>query len=257
MKKSLLSTIATLLLLFSITACAQQQARGSQNYITQKVDVPAFEGIKLAGSLNVTYTQKPGTPSVEVYAPDNIVPLIETYVEDGNLIVRYKRNTRISHSGKVEVRVATPTIQQMSVSGSGGITLANGVNTKDLSITVSGSGDINGNKIKCANLSAKLNGSGDINLKGITAENTEAYVSGSGDISLTGNCVNAEFNVNGSGDINGVGLKTQNASTMINGSGDINCYATEWLKGSVNGSGEVGYKGSPRIEFSKKGLHKL
>lgn len=256
MKKNLLSGLMAIMVLFSMTACAQ--ITGSKNYITKKVNIGAFQGIKLMGSPDVIYTQREGAPSVEIYGSDNIVPLIETYVEEGYLIIKYKKNTQIRNSGKLEVRVTAPAINQLSVSGSGDVKLTNGITTpKDLSISIAGSGDIEGGKIKCNNLSVKISGSGDINLTGIDAGRAEVRIAGSGNIDVAGNCTDLEYSVSGSGDINGANLKARNVAAHISGSGDIKCHATESLKGGVSGSGAVGYKGSPRIEFSKKGLYKL
>lgn len=256
MKKNLFSGIAAIMLLFAMTACAQ--VTGSKNYITKKVHIGAFDGIKLQGSPDVIYTQKSGASSVEIYGSDNIIPLIETYVEGGSLIVKYKKNISISNSGKLEVRVTSPAINHLSVLGSGDIQLANGINVgNDVSVTVSGSGDINGDKIKCKSLSLSISGSGDIALTGIEAAQTEAHINGSGDINIAGRCTDATYSINGSGDIDGVNLKAKSVSARINGSGDIKCHATELLRGGVSGSGDVGYKGSPRVEFTKKGLYQL
>lgn len=259
MKKSVFSSLAAALLIFTITACAQDRVTGSKNYITKQVSVGSFEGIKLPGSPNVIYTQKPGAPSVEIYAPDNIVPLLETYVENGNLIIRYKKNTTIRNSGKVEVRVSAPVIKQLAISGSGDITLKNGLTTSgNLNIRISGSGNINGDNVRCNALSAKISGSGDIGLKGVEATRADMHISGSGNMNIAGKCIDAEYGISGSGDINGANLKANNVLAHISGSGAIKCYATQSLRGKVSGSGDVAYKGNPQsIEFSKRGLRKL
>lgn len=259
MKKSILSSMTAMLLLFSVAACAQRGVTGSRNYITKQVKVSNFEGIKLQGSPDIIYTQKAGAPSVEIYGSDNIVPLLETYVENGNLIIRYKKNTNIRNIGKLEVRVSAPALKQMAISGSGDITLKNGMTTSgNLALSISGSGDIDGNKIKCNVLSVKVTGSGDIALKDVQATGVEMHVTGSGDIDMAGKCTDAEYSISGSGDINGANLKANNVAARISGSGVIKCYATQTLRGKVSGSGDVAYKGSPQtIEFSKKGLRKL
>lgn len=259
MKKCMLSSLTALLLMFTITACAQRSVTGNQNYITKQVSVRSFEGIQLMGSPDVIYTQKKGAPSIEIYGPDNIVPLIETYVENGNLIVRYKKNTRISSHGKVEIRVTAPDINLLAISGSGDITMKNGITTSgNLEIRISGSGDIDGNKIKCNVLSTKITGSGDIDLQGVEAARVEMRITGSGDMDIAGKCSDVEYSISGSGDINGAELKANNVVARISGSGAIKCYAVQTLRGKVSGSGDVAYKGNPKtIEFSKRGLRKL
>ena len=258
MKKNLLlSTCAVLLLSLTFTACAQQRVTGSKNYVTKNVKVSNFEGIKLSGSSNIIYTQKEGTPSIEIYGSDNLIPLLETFVENGNLIIKYKKNTSI-RNGKMQIKVSAPAISSLSISGSGDVKLANGITTnKDVAISISGSGDIEGNKVSCRNLAVKVSGSGDIDLKGVAANHTEVTISGSGDIDIAGNCADAAYKISGSGDINGANLKANSVNARISGSGSIKCYATETLQGGVSGSGAVGYKGNPRIEFSKKGLYRL
>ena len=260
MRKSFLSALTVIMLLFTITACAQHGVTGSKNYITKKVNVGSFEGIKVQGSADVIYTQKAtGMPEVEIYGSDNVIPLLETYVENGNLLIKFKKNTMIRNRGKLEVRITAPAIHLLAISGSGNVMLKNGISTdRDLAMSITGSGDIDGNKIKCNHFSAKISGSGDIDLKGIEAGDTEMRISGSGDIDVAGKCRSAAYSISGSGDINGVNLKAAHVNARISGSGAIRCYATESLQGKVSGSGDVAYKGNPKtIEFSKRGLRKL
>lgn len=258
MKKNLLlSSFAAFLLFLTFTACVQQRVTGSKNYITKNVKVGNFEGIKLSGSSNIIYTQKEGVPSVEIYGSDNLIPLLETFVENGNLVIKYKKDTSI-RNGKMQIKVSAPAISLLSISGSSDVKLANGITTnKDVSISVSGSGSIEGNKVSCSNLAVKISGSGDLELKGVAANHTKMTISGSGDADITGNCTDATYKVSGSGNINAKDLKTQNVDVHISGSGAVKCYATETLRGSVSGSGSVGYKGTPRTEFFKKGLYRL
>ena len=239
MKSISISSFAAILLIWTITACSpSNRVTGSNNYITKQIKVEKFNGLQLTGSPDVIYKQAQGKPSVEVYGQDNIVELLDIYVQNNSLTVKFKNNTSIQNRGKLEIRVSGPAHNRIALSGSGDIKLVNGIQTDDnLSIKIQGSGDIAGNKISCNLLSLSINGSGDISLSGI--------------------CKNAEYSINGSGDIQASELETENVTTSINGSGDISCYATESLKGRVSGSGEVAYRGEPQIDFSKKGLRKL
>ena len=250
MKSISISSFAAILLIWTITACSpSNRVTGSNNYITKQIKVEKFNGLQLTGSPDVIYKQAQGKPSVEVYGQDNIVELLDIYVQN---------NTSIQNRGKLEIRVSGPALNRIALSGSGDIKLVNGIQTDDnLSIKIQGSGDIAGNKISCNLLSLSINGSGDMTLNRIDALKAEVGINGSGDISLSGICKNAEYSINGSGDIQASELETENVTTSINGSGDISCYATESLKGRVSGSGEVAYRGEPQIDFSKKGLRKL
>lgn len=81
--KALTTFIAIALLAFSTTACSQQHTyrsggfgsktvKASKNYVTKDIKVDNFTKLSVAGSPDVTYTQKSGKPTVEVYTSDNI-----------------------------------------------------------------------------------------------------------------------------------------------------------------------------------------
>lgn len=82
--KALTTFIAIALLAFSTTACSQQHTyrsggfgsktvKASKNYVTKDIKVDNFTKLSVAGSPDVTYTQKSGKPTVEVYTSDNTV----------------------------------------------------------------------------------------------------------------------------------------------------------------------------------------
>lgn len=259
MKKLFVSILAIGLMAAGTTVNAQQTVvEGSKTYTTKKVNVDSFKHLVLTGSPDVVYTQtNSGKPQVEIYGPDNLVALLETNVEDNKLIIKFKENTSVRHKGKFEVRVSAPEVKSMEVKGSGDITLANTIKTTKLSLSVQGSGDIEGKKLECEILDLSVQGSGDIKLENIKSTDLKAQVAGSGDIELGGSSKSASYRVNGSGDIKATDLKAEDVQANVNGSGNIRCHATKALKGSVNGSGTVRYKGNPEISFSKKGLKKL
>ena len=64
--------------------------KASKNYVTKDIKVNNFTKLSVAGSPDVTYTQKSGKPTVEVYTSDNIVDLLDIRVKDNTLDV-YKR----------------------------------------------------------------------------------------------------------------------------------------------------------------------
>lgn len=257
-KKIAAFSIGIAVLALSMPVSAQNSVTGNKDYKTKTINVDNFTEINLNGSPEVFYTQTSAKPSVEIYASSNIIPLIETYVKNGTLIVQYKKNTNIRNSGKVEIRVSGPALSEIRVNGSGDIHIKNGMDTRnDINVIVNGSGDIDGKNIRCNNLTVNVRGSGDIRLSNVKSKYSEVKVHGSGDIYLNGESESAEYNVHGSGDINAVDLKAENVSAYVHGSGDIKCHAIRTLSGRINGSGDVGYKGNPEIDFSKKGLHRL
>lgn len=225
--KALTTFIAIALLAFSTTACSQQHTyrsggfgsktvKASKNYVTKDIKVNNFTKLSVAGSPDVTYTQKSGKPTVEVYTSDNIVDLLDIRVKDNTLYIGFKKNVSVSYN-KLEVRVSAEKLNGIAVAGSGDVELKNGLKTDNLKISVAGSG---------------------------TAI-------------LSGSTQEAEYSVAGSGDLFASDFVAKKASASVAGSGDIKCHATDFLKVRTSGSGCVGYKGNPELDYPKKGLYKL
>lgn len=286
--RKLASLITCICLIISTTACSQSKNYSSGNwsnkkvvasntYVTKDIKVDNFKKISVAGSPDVTFTQKSGHPEVEVYTSDNIIDLLDIKVKDNTLYIGFKKNVNVSYK-KLDVRVSAETLNGISVAGSGDIFLKNGLQTddnltinvagsgdikgsgikcNDMKVSVAGSGDINANNITCNNLKVSVAGSGDMILKNVTATGTEASVAGSGSATITGTTQTASYSVAGSGDLLTEGYETQRVSASVAGSGSIKCFATEFLKVRTSGSGKVGYKGNPELDYPKKSLYKL
>lgn len=259
MKTSLLVLFTTgLSLILTAGSCLQgKHVTGSKNYITKKVEVGQFNEVKLSSSANVIYHQ--GSQNyIEIYGSDNIIPLLETYVDGNTLIIKYKKNVTV-WKGKLEVKVFSPELNKLTINGSGDIHLANGIQTKeDISLNINGSGDIKGEKFKCRRMTVSINGSGDVKLQQIESEECIASIAGSGDIGLSGKTLNAEYKITGSGNIGAGNLKSENVSASTAGSGSINCYVTGKLKVRVAGSGDIAYRGNPQeIDAPRKNIRQI
>ena len=125
---------------------------------------------------------------MQIYAPDNVIDLIEIKVINNTLMIKFRDNISLLNCDELEIRVSSPSLESASIQGSGDIVLANGIKStnKDFKLSISGSGDIEGKQIYCANLDLSINGSGDIELDHIVANHVESKITGSGDITLEG-----------------------------------------------------------------------
>ncbi len=175
-----------------------------------------FTSVELAGSADVNILLS-NVQSVNVASDDNIVPLIETKVVNGRLIVSTKPNTSFTATNGVTVTVAIKSLKQVIVSGSGNLQVARmsgpelaidlagsghvtAEGTVDhLSISLPGSGNILCNQLKAHTADVTLQGSGTITL--FADQSLNATLLGSGTIRYEGNPAQVTKNVTGSGDI--------------------------------------------------------
>ena len=82
----------------------------------------------------------------------------------------------------------------------------------------------------------------------------EIIIKGSGDVKLTGDGENVEILSDGSGDMDASKLKVKNLTFTLNGSGNAKVYAWQRADITLDGSGKVKIKGSPKI-VNKMGNH--
>lgn len=288
------TTLTSIFLLTTVlSACAQsyshhfnsgnswlggKEVKASKNYVTKQIKVSDFDQIAVSGSLDVTYTQQSGKPKVEIYTSDNIVDLLDIYVKNGKLNLGFKKNVKVSYN-KLEIRVTSEDLNAVNVAGSGDFKFTNGLKTDQLKMNVAGSGDITASNIQCSQVfTANVAGSGDIECKQLKAADMDISVAGSGDlkienalvtsanasvagsgtVKISGSADKANYSVAGSGDLYANDFKVQNISASVAGSGDIKCHAVEHLKARVSGSGTIGYKGNPELDYpEKKKVYKL
>lgn len=174
----------------------------SKNYVTEKVSISDIEAIRSSSSVDVVYTQASGTPYAEIYAPDNIVPLVKVEQDGKSLKIGFKSNTSIQGRYKCEVRVFAPEVTSFSTSSASDITLANGLKTsKPVTLKASSSGDIDASSIQCGDLSMTTSSSGDIKAGTIACGMLALDTQSSGDIKLaSATCTGATIESSSSGD---------------------------------------------------------
>lgn len=257
--KALLMAAAPMLTLASCNTSyntSGNTVKASKNYVTKEIKIDPYTHIKLTGSPDVVFSQKPGNPHLEIHTSDNIVDLLDIHVEGETLYIGFKKGVSVSYD-KLNIRTSSPNLSQVTVTGSGTVEIADKLNAEELALQVTGSGDIFAKQTSCKGCYLSVTGSGDISLQNLTTDAVQASVTGSGDITLQGNAQNALYEVTGSGDLSATELRTQNVTAKVTGSGDIRCHASEELKAHVTGSGDIGYKGNPTVHTAKKGVYKL
>ena len=163
---------------------------------------------------------------------------------------------------RLRVRVGSPEINQLVMTGSGSIICKSDIEADgELILRLSGSGDLIAGKILCDNLRSSVAGSGclktgsidadgvDVNVAGsgdwtsprIKADNLSLSVAGSGDIEITNVNIddNLSASVAGSGDID-VSGHARNVTAKVAGSGDISGHISyEHITKVKTGSGDI------------------
>ena len=159
---------------------------------------------------------------------------IDTDISNGKLVIKRDSWSNFNNK-KVVVNITMPSLEALSVSGSGQAEVVDALKAGSLNLGVSGSGRVYLNDISAESLDCGISGSGDIILKG------------------NGSVSNGDISISGSGKYSGESVKMDLADISISGSGSCLCHVTGSLEAHVSGSGNVTYLGNPKIDARVSG----
>lgn len=198
----------------------------------QKIDVSDFTQLSF-GVPGTVYLKQGSSASLEIEADEEMMERIEIVQEGKKLKIRTRNNSwswKNWSSGSVKIYATMRTIEGLGVSGSGQLVSQGTLEAGDLSLAVSGSGDM------------ELD---------VRAEDIDISISGSGSVQLAGRGNRAEASVSGSGKVKAEGMEVDVFKAQISGSGSCYITANEEIDASISGSGSIYYSGNPRSVNSR------
>ncbi|MFL6659828.1 MAG: head GIN domain-containing protein [Massilia sp.] len=209
-----------------------EKVQGNGSIKKQSRELTHFNGVSL--SLPGTLELRLGnTEGISIETDDNLLPLIETTIDNGVLKIRpTKRNMNLQTRN---LRIV--------------------VNAKDIDrLALGGSGSIDSDALHGGKLQFDLGGSGSIRLKGIDSDAVAVTVGGSGNFrSGAGKTGTLSVSIGGSGEVDVGQVQANDASVSVAGSGNAIVWASNGLSVTVAGSGDVNYYGDPKVSRSVVG----
>ena len=227
MKRVIFIAAALLMTLFSTTLINGQSTDKETRNLTGFTKV----SFGVPGNLYIRFGSE---YKVVLEAEKDFLSVIETEVSNGKLVIKRDSWTNFNNK-KVVVNITMPSLEALSVSGSGKAEVVDAVKAGSLNLGVSGSGTVV--------------------LSDITAESLDCGISGSGDIILNGNgnIKSGDISISGSGKYSSEFAKIDQADISISGSGSCLCNVSGFLEAHVSGSGNVTYIGNPKVDARVSG----
>ena len=251
MKKQLIILVAVIIgLTFSscVISINSETVKGDGNVVTRDYDVAHFDEIVCALPATVNYTVADAY-SCTVRVDGNLLEYIDIKVKDGELSLSQPKPTKNGiylnfNATEFVIDVSAPSLNAITLAGSGDINILSPLETKQLEVTVAGSGNVAFKEdVNIQHLELSVAGSGDILVDKGTIRKLEVDIAGSGDIVAHAEAQEVEATVMGSGDI------TTNVSGTLEyqvvGSGDIYYYGDAKVNGKVAGSGALNHIDAP------------
>ena len=251
-----------ILLLVLFTACTTVDAQATEVRTFNGIDGVALLG---SGDVDITLGNK---EEITIHAPADLIPYLLTEKKDGTLYIgkrkkgwkkfrNWNKNVHfdlvVKDLNHISVSVeAMKWALEVVVSGSGDID-AEKLSGEKCSVTVSGSGNIEVDQLNSKGVKVTVSGSGNIDIDELSTNIMVVSINGSGDIAIEGRADELDGTINGSGDFTANELKSENVSINIYGSGDASVWATESLDVHISGSGDITYHGKPIVNSRTTG----
>jgi len=221
----------------AITMIFALQASQAQTTYTEKRELSGFSEVSFGVSGEV-FISLGDNYSVELEGDRDYLREVITEVTGDEL--RIKRDKWFdSGNRKVIVRITMPSLDGLSVSGSGRVTVNDPLRGDELGVSISGSGKAF--------------------LRDVALGDVDCAISGSGSLVIDGKGAirKLEISISGSGDYQGEATGVDILEARISGSGSCDCHVNEMLRASISGSGDIIYSGNPKIDAAVSGSGKV
>ena len=228
--------IGWLLLMFAIFAlilsgCTKNPYGGSGNVITEQRDPGKFTEVTADGPF-IVYLQEAANTAVTINAEDNLMQFIETYVSGNTLHIKLKKNVQLHFIEDIKIYLKSPVYNAVNYSGNGFVQSIDTLHTDRFSCTINGV-----NNATLAIITPRL----------------EIALNGNGHVDLSGSTDNYICKIKEDGAIGGLNLTCADASIDIDGSGRQTLSVSRKLDVSIQGSGNVRYRGDPSVNKDIQG----
>ena len=210
---------------FPIGISSGERITGSGKVSTENRTVSGFSRVRMEmnGTLEI---QQGTTEALTVTGEDNILPLLVTDVQGGELVIKFQPFTNIRTNRPIQINLTVINLAELDVSSSGKVTVS---------------------PIKTGDFKLTLSSSGDIGIEQIQADKITASLSSSGNILINGNASQLDLRVSSSGSFQAGDLQVQKADVRISSSGEVTVWVTENLSVNISSSGNVIYYGNPSV----------
>ena len=199
---------------------------GNHQLVNERIAINNYKKVIFNLPGEVFYQQfSDSAPYLQIHTDENILKVLDLRVQDDQLIIDVKKDSIISPS-KLTIYTCSHGIDHVSVNGSGEIRLKGEVNANEITLSITGSGNLLADSLLCNRLKVNITGTGDAKLTGASNESS--------------------FTITGTGNINAFDYFTRELNCKIIGIGNIEAFVNDKLDVQIIGSGNLSYRGKDR-----------
>lgn len=226
-----LKIIAICLLTFTAVSCQinLNRVNGNGNVVTEERNVREFDRVKGSAGLQVILTE--GTENkVVVEADENLMEIIETYVDDGMLRIGVDGNIGRSSSKRVYVTYKT-SLNEVRASSGSHVIVKNEIKSEDLTLDAS---------------------SGAMLEASVFSKNLYLEASSGANVDVTGKAKDVRSKASSGAYINAENLLSATCNARASSGGHIKVNVKDNLEAKASSGGQIDYYGDPSVKSSSK-----
>jgi len=188
--------------------------------------VEAFHALEAGNALQVVVLVNPGAkPSLKISGDDNLVPLVESVIRDGTLILRLKDNSSISPKLPLLAEVVAGELDGVAASGAASVKVKGGA----MVIT----------------FSASASGAAQVTVEGVESSQAVANATGASHVVLSGSAASLKVDASGASQVKAEALEVKDAEVSISGASGVALHASQSVTGDVSGASRLDLHGGP------------
>jgi hypothetical protein len=200
--------------------------RGSGIAKEETRPVEAFHAIEVGNALHVkVVVTKDAKPGLKISGDDNLVPLVESVIRDGALVLRIKDDSNISTKRPLLAEVTTSELDRAQASGASNVTVKGGP--------------------KVDRFTAEASGAARLKVDGLETPKAVAGASGASQVVLSGTAESLDVDASGASQVKAEELNVDDANVTISGASGAALRASKSVAGDVSGASHLDLHGRP------------
>jgi hypothetical protein len=209
-----------------VRAIVSPRIQGSGVPMEQTRTVEAFHSVDAGSALQVTIAVTPGAgPSLKISGDDNLVPLIESTVEDGSLVLRVKENQTIVTKLPLKAEVVTSELDEVKATGAAQIQVTGGS--------------------KVDRFTTEARGAARVSVDALETQSVDASSHGASHVVVSGSAKALKLSASGASHVKAENLKVDEAEISISGASGGGVNASKSVSGDVSGASKLEVYGHP------------
>jgi hypothetical protein len=243
-RKLLVLLLVLFLLASSCGNIIPETVSGSGKTETRNFDLSGFSGIQ-AGAAFVIRVDREASYKVQITADDNLWDKLDISRSGSTLHLQTKRAVNVNNASLTAI-VTLPSLNNLDLSGAARGTVRGFSSNGNLSIKVSGAGDLNIDNLNYDSAAADISGGGSFSGSAALTD-AKFTISGAGRVNLSGSGTSATINASGGAQIILDQFKLQKVSAVLSGASEARVNTQTITTADLSGASRLYYVDSPAL----------